>query len=526
MRLTPKRGTEEKNDMPVKSCTIGGKPGYKWGDAGKCYPYEAGNAESEAAARASATRQGQAAYASGYQGTSKVHDQKSFKPPQNVRAAAAKGLKLRKEFGRGGLDPQEASEQGIGSGVVRAAQLKNGGPITYDTIKRMVNYFSRHGNDKNAKGSDSSGYWGRDSNPSAGYVAWLLWGGNPGKAWAEGIKRRVEAHEESEAKKQRRNFKPGSPADDRHAGKPAKPSERITGSPRNKPGTATAGGGKISLSKPVMTGLESKATEHNDKHGDKKGKKVTVRMLAAVYRRGAGAFSVSHRPGMTRGQWAMARVNHFLRLVRTGRPADPKYITDNDLLPKGHPRSSRGVKKMDLINQEVLLNKHIIRVEDTEEGIMVLFGRSEDYEGLHEDPVGVGKSEDYDIDITFPITKVDDKRLITGIVLEPDEVDAHKDFETAGTIEEAAHNFLRKYNQQTQMGVQHQVFGSIGVDLVESYLAPADIRLGGQDVKKGSWVITVKVHDDGLWDRIKKGEITGFSIGGRAKSRPAEVDPS
>ena len=212
--------------MPVKPCTTNGQPGYRWGDAGKCYIYDPNDAESEAAARASATRQGQAAYAGGYQGKEKIHDQDSFVPPQAVRAAAAKGLRLRKEFGRGGLDPQQAAAEGIGSGVVRAGQLKNGKPIAYDTIKRMVNYFSRHGNDRNAKGSDSSGYWGRDSNPSAGYIAWLLWGGNPGKAWAESIKRRVEAHEESDTQKQRRNFKPGSAADDRHAGQPAKPSGR------------------------------------------------------------------------------------------------------------------------------------------------------------------------------------------------------------------------------------------------------------------------------------------------------------
>ena len=63
-------------------------------------------------------------------------------------------------------------------------------------------------------------------------------------------------------------------------------------------------------------------------------------MLKAVYRRGAGAFSTSHRPGMSRQQWSMARVNAFLYLVRNGRPKDPKYITDNDLRPKGHPKRS------------------------------------------------------------------------------------------------------------------------------------------------------------------------------------------
>ena len=73
----------------------------------------------------------------------------------------------------------------------------------------------------------------------------------------------------------------------------------------------------------------------------KKDRKVTLGMLKAVWRRGAGAFSASHRPGMGRQQWAMGRVNAFLRLVSSGKPKNAKYTTDNDLLPKKHPKSTR-----------------------------------------------------------------------------------------------------------------------------------------------------------------------------------------
>jgi hypothetical protein len=66
-----------------------------------------------------------------------------------------------------------------------------------------------------------------------------------------------------------------------------------------------------------------------------------VGMLKAVYRRGAGAYSISHRPGMNRNQWAMGRVNAFLRLLKSGKPSKSSYTTDNDLLPAGHPRSTK-----------------------------------------------------------------------------------------------------------------------------------------------------------------------------------------
>ena len=121
--------------------------------------------------------------------------------------------------------------------------------------------------------------------------------------------------------------------------KPAPKKDRIHGSKKNKPGSA-AGSKKIVFSDKVEAALRNKVEAHNEKA--KSGRKATLPMLKAVYRRGAGAFSSSHRPGMTRDGWAMARVNAFLTLLRSGSPANPNYKQDNDLLPKVHPKSSRG----------------------------------------------------------------------------------------------------------------------------------------------------------------------------------------
>lgn len=46
--------------MPVQRCQEDGEPGFKWGEEGKCYTYEPGNAQSRRAARAAAKRQGRA----------------------------------------------------------------------------------------------------------------------------------------------------------------------------------------------------------------------------------------------------------------------------------------------------------------------------------------------------------------------------------------------------------------------------------------------------------------------------------
>lgn len=122
------------------------------------------------------------------------------------------------------------------------------------------------------------------------------------------------------------------------ASTPAPKKDRIKGSKKNKKGSAS-GEGKITFSKSVEKSLRNKLESHNKKA--KSGRKATMAMLKAVYRRGAGAYSTSHRPGKSRGQWAMARVNAYLRLLSSGNPKNPSYTQDNDLLPSSHPKSSR-----------------------------------------------------------------------------------------------------------------------------------------------------------------------------------------
>lgn len=119
-------------------------------------------------------------------------------------------------------------------------------------------------------------------------------------------------------------LKAGRPGPKSAAQTPAKPEERKEGSSINEPGSAA---GSITFSEKVTTSLKNKVKEHNEKHS----KKVTLGMLKKVYRRGAGAFSTSHRPGQTRGSWAMARVNTFLKMVRGDKVKDSYRQADQDI---------------------------------------------------------------------------------------------------------------------------------------------------------------------------------------------------
>lgn len=114
-----------------------------------------------------------------------------------------------------------------------------------------------------------------------------------------------------------------------------------------------------------------------------------------------------------------------------------------------------------------------------------------------------------------PVMKALDKekRLITGVVLEPEIVDAHGDIISELDIEETAFRFMELH--QT-IGKQHSEKAKAVP--VESFITREDTTIGDQLVVKGTWVMTVKVLDDKLWEDAKNGEFTGFSIGGVAKT--------
>jgi len=128
--------------------------------------------------------------------------------------------------------------------------------------------------------------------------------------------------------------------EDNAASTPADPSERVRGSKKNPKGSASGERGGIKISATQEKALQNKIEAHNEKH-NAASKKATMGALKAVYRRGAGAFSTSHRPGMTRSGWAMARVNAYLYLLRNGKPEKSSYTSDFDLLPASHPKSTK-----------------------------------------------------------------------------------------------------------------------------------------------------------------------------------------
>lgn len=102
----------------------------------------------------------------------------TFKPTLRMASAARRGLRLREKFKRGGTQV----------GVARAHQLAERRMLDEADVKSMHSFFARHAVDKDTRTHE----WGSDRDPSAGWIAWLLWGGDAGKAWADAKAARLD----------------------------------------------------------------------------------------------------------------------------------------------------------------------------------------------------------------------------------------------------------------------------------------------------------------------------------------------
>lgn len=116
-------------------------------------------------------------------------------------------------------------------------------------------------------------------------------------------------------------------------------------------------------------------------------------------------------------------------------------------------------------------------------------------------------------------TNPEDERFVLGIVLEPDVIDSQGDTYSADEIRRAAHLFMEEFGG---LGVMHRMSVDDDVKILESYLAPTDFQIGDVTVRQGTWLLAVRVLGDVLWDQIKAGELTGFSIGGNARRIPVD----
>ena len=244
--------------------------------------------------------------------------------PQAARKAAEQGIKRNEALG---------NKCGTQVGKVRAQQLAQGKPISLDTVKRMRSFLLRQ------KDNYELAVRRKDYN-ACGYISYLLWGGAPALPWAEKKLRQAgvldASNEEIIAseikqikKKQVNEFAEIGPRGgirpSKKAPRSTTPGEGRSGSRVNPRGAAAGERGNVKVPKRVEESLQRKSDEFNERYKDKLGYGVSLPKLKAVYQRGVGAFQTSHSPKVKSAeQWAQARVNAFLYLVKNGRPQNKK----------------------------------------------------------------------------------------------------------------------------------------------------------------------------------------------------------
>jgi len=120
-----------------------------------------------------------------------------------------------------------------------------------------------------------------------------------------------------------------------------------------------------------------------------------------------------------------------------------------------------------------------------------------------------GKKKDLNIDL---ISKDKAGKEVFGIVLVPDVEDGEGDSFTKAAVEDACYKFNKDFMNQSY---RHSYYLSKDeTSIIESYIAPCDMKIGDKEVKEGTWLMRSEIKDDGLRKEVLDGKIKGFSIGG------------
>jgi len=316
----------------------------------------------------------------------------SYKPTAAMQAAARRGLKLREKYNRG-LSAGQAKEEGVGSGVARARDIINGN-LSLATVKRMNSFFARHEKNYNPDKKEA------DGGPTAGTIAWLLWGGSSGKSWSKKIVNSQEI---------KKSIKTIKALDD----------DELT---------------------TVADAIEAYANESIDESEDTFGKFM-----------------------------------YFAELIRNGH----RDIVEADI---------------DLISEAYQTK---------------LFEIVSAYEQQE-----ITKSIDAE------------NHYVTFVCMIPDEVDAHGDVVDADEIRKAMISFNKSTTKSANL---FHMFKTDSFEIVESYTLPVEITMQNvegevQYLPKGTWLTTLEVNDDAVWQKILDGEYAGVSIGGRGRAETIEQE--
>ena len=113
-----------------------------------------------------------------------------------------------------------------------------------------------------------------------------------------------------------------------------------------------------------------------------------------------------------------------------------------------------------------------------------------------------------------PVAKSLNEELqqVTYVAMKPG-VDLHGDMVDLETVRLAKESF----NKSAQRANLFHLTMTDAFEVIESYLIPCGVTLNEHFVEKGSWLMTLQIHDPDVWEMIKSEDINGISIGAMAE---------
>jgi len=121
-------------------------------------------------------------------------------------------------------------------------------------------------------------------------------------------------------------------------------------------------------------------------------------------------------------------------------------------------------------------------------------------------------------DFQVPLFKVsEEEQIVGGIVYEPMREDVQGDYATEKEIRDACYYYMEHSKKFKLQHKGQQITQKINI--LENYITPADFEVNKQKVKKGSWILIIRILNASIWKDIREGKITGFSMAGLAHRR-------
>lgn len=434
----------------------------------------------------------------------------SFTAPAAVLKQVDTGLEWARGFGRGASTTE----------LTRAEQVSAKAPLTPENTRRIRKFLKRQ---ENSRGFLENG------DPTNGEISWRLMGGDPGQRWITKVCEQMDAAD--------RNILTSIHAKMPAICKSAKAmAELFEGTSFERLQLTLKSLALTSEKLSVATTLEGKDEPVQKALVPSDGMKAEDLQKSLKDR--AEKFGVEITPDAS-----LTFPKGFPQdLAMYGDPVNLKFPIDT-LARTRNARVRFKQFAMEIYketNSRAVVHERIVRREltlgikpdfDTEDALDALLPAAlkDELKGgtpvMKEaaEPVAArqgAQSAEQELPITWEVHlhKSLEERIAFGIVLEPDITDLHGDTYDEPTVKEAAWAFMEDF---ANTGIQHELIVNDQVRILESYVAPTEMELqtdkGVVKVRKGTWLMTVRVRDPEIWADVKAQRLTGFSFGGVAR---------